>query len=151
MVYIESEIPAGSYVVVANHDITATGVAVLHHAAANWGDSLVARRGRQVNSSDYLNCIITNTRDYLGLMEPRDFELKSVHPAELLKLLSHDEARGRATGVVYDDKSRAADVESCEWQTATTPISKKHLLGIASNLTYGRRHLILKTYQSPGF
>ena len=61
--------------VVANHDITATGVAVLHHAAANWNHSPVTRRGRQVNSPDYLDCIITNARDDLGLTEPRDLEL----------------------------------------------------------------------------
>ena len=92
VVSIESEIPVSSHVIVANHDITATGVAVLHHAAANWNHSPVTRRGRQVNSPDYLDCIITNTRDDLGLTEPRNLELKSAHPAELLKFLPHDEA-----------------------------------------------------------
>ena len=63
MVRIESEIPAGSHVVVAYHDITATGVAVLHHAATNWDDdSPVARRGWQVNGPDYRDRIITDTR-----------------------------------------------------------------------------------------
>ena len=60
------------------------------------GALLVTRRGRQVNSPDYLHCIITNTRDDLGLTEPRDLELKSARPAELLQFLPHDEARGRA-------------------------------------------------------